>query len=86
MLALDAMRTTIVLTEAQRSELLRIAAQRGLKGFSQIVQEAVDSYLQNQGTRTELLLTALAQKGCLKGKRADEFEQRVLKARTLWRS
>lgn len=79
------MRTTVELTEAQRAELLRIAAQRGMKGFSQLVQEAVDSYLERQASRVSLIDAALAMKGTLKEHSADEFEARTQSIRENWR-
>ena len=79
------MRTTIELTEDQRAELLRLAAQRGVKGFSQLVQEAVDSYLKSQASRAGLIEAAIALKGVLKDKAADEFEARTQAIREVWR-
>ena len=79
------MRTTIELTEDQRAELLRLAAQRGMKGFSQLVQEAVNSYLDAQSSRTSLIEAALALKGVLKSNAADEFEERTKTIRENWR-
>jgi predicted transcriptional regulator len=79
------MRTTIELTDEQRAELLRLAARKGIKGFSQLVQEALDEYLRRQGLKEQAISTALALKGCLRGKAADEFEGRVESLRELWR-
>lgn len=53
------MRTTIDLTSEQRSELLKLAARRGMKGFSSIVQEALDEYLRRQGGKKQAIETAL---------------------------
>lgn len=79
------MRTTVELTEDQRAELLKIAAHRGLKGFSQLVQEAIDAYLDAQASRAAFINAALGLKGALKGKSADEFEQRTQTIRGHWR-
>lgn len=79
------MRTTIELTEEQRAELLKLAAQRGMKGFSQLVQEAIDSYLETQASRATLIDAALAMKGALKSKAGDEFEARAQAIRENWR-
>jgi len=79
------MRTTIDLTDEQRAELLRLAAKRGMKGFSLIIQDALEEYLKNQGAKEEAIATALTLKGCLKGKAADDFEWRVKSLRELWR-
>ena len=79
------MRTTIELTDSQRAELLKLAAKRGIKGFSQLVQEALDEYLRQQGDREQAISAARMLKGCLKRKEADEFERRVDSLRELWR-
>jgi Arc/MetJ family transcription regulator len=79
------MRTTIDLTDGQRAELLRLAARRGLKGFSQIVQEAVDTYIREQRGKVEAVRTALALRGSFRGRAAAEFEKRVQEIRKSWR-
>lgn len=79
------MRTTVELTEAQRAELLKLAAQRGMKGFSGLVQEAIDSFLAQQASRASLIDAALAMKGSLKNDSADEFEARTKSIRENWR-
>lgn len=39
------MRTTIELSDAQRSDLLALAGRRGLRGYSLLIQEALAQYL-----------------------------------------
>jgi Arc/MetJ family transcription regulator len=79
------MRTTIELTEEQRAELLRLAAKRGLKGFSHLVQEALDEYLRHESKKLHLIDAALGLKGAFQGKGADEFETRTQALRSDWR-
>jgi hypothetical protein len=79
------MRTTIELTETQRAELLRIAAQRGMKGFSPLVQEALDAYLEKEASRHSLIQAALSLKGSFSEIEADEFEDRTKSIRKNWR-
>ena len=62
------MRTTIDITDEQRARLLELAARRGVKGFSGIVQEALDEYLKRRGARASVLREALAARGALKGR------------------
>jgi len=38
-------RTTVEISDAQRAALLKLAAERGEKGFSRLVGEALDRYL-----------------------------------------
>ncbi len=42
---LGAMRTTVEISDEHRARLLALAAERGEKGFSKLVQEALDLYL-----------------------------------------
>jgi Arc/MetJ family transcription regulator len=79
------MRTTIELSDDQRAELVRIAAKRRLKGFSLIVQEALDEYLRRQGGREQAIAAAMTLRGCLKEKDADALEERVRMVRETWR-
>lgn len=79
------MRTTIQLTEEQRAELLRLAAKRGLKGFSHLVQEALDEYLRNEAKKLHLIEAALSMQGSFNGKAGEEFEERTQTIRSNWR-
>jgi metal-responsive CopG/Arc/MetJ family transcriptional regulator len=79
------MRTTVELTDDQRAELLRLAARKGIKGFSQIVQEAVDQYLRREVGKEEAIGAALSLEGCLVGEEAAKFEERIHSIRELWR-
>jgi len=78
-------RTTIELRDEQRAELLRLAARRGRKGFSELIQEAVDAYLKQQGGREEAMRAALTLEGAFKGSAANRFEERVKAVRESWR-
>ena len=47
------MRTTIELTDDQRAKLLALAAKRRLRGYSALIQEALERYLEApDGDRT----------------------------------
>lgn len=79
------MRTTIELNEKQRAELLRLAAERGIKGFSQLIQEALDSYLRQQEDKNKTIKAAMKLKGSFTGTDADEFESCIKEIRRNWR-
>ena len=79
------MRTTIELTDEQRSRLLELGAKRGLKGFSLLVQEAVDRFLQQEARREDLKAAALAALGSLDEESARGLEASVRAARSQWR-
>ncbi|HET7294541.1 MAG TPA: hypothetical protein VFM88_19105 [Vicinamibacteria bacterium] len=78
------MRTTIELSDAHRAMLLRLAAERGHKGFSILVAEAVEAYLANLGVTSERA-SAARLKGILSEADAKELEDRVKAARERWR-
>jgi hypothetical protein len=79
------MRTTIEMTDEQRAELLDLAAQRGLKGFSVLVQEALDQYLRARAGRDEEVRAALAVRGVLKGKEGADLADVCRQLRIDWR-
>jgi predicted transcriptional regulator len=79
------MRTTIELTDRQRAKLLELAAQRREKGFSGLVQEAVDRYLAEEESRSARIDAALALAGCLDTREADALEESVRRIRSTWR-
>lgn len=78
------MRTTIEIDDEHRAKLLEIAARRGLKGFSQIVAEAIDSYLAAQDPEKRREEVRRLQ-GSLAGKEGEDLRRRVQKLRKMWR-
>ncbi len=81
------MRTTVELTDAQRAELLKLAARRGEKGFSSIVQVAIDRYLADEmaSAQHKRVQTSLEALGSLDGAAADRLAERVAALRNNWR-
>lgn len=79
------MRTTIELSEEQRARLLELAAQRGEKGFSSIVQEALEHYFASRADRRELVEEARRAIGSLGDDEAEELREDVRKLRERWR-
>ncbi len=80
------MRTTVEITDRQRSKLLELAAERGLKGFSALVKEALDAYLEANGARKERVTAALGVLGSLSEEEAKRIEARTTDLRNLWRA
>jgi predicted transcriptional regulator len=78
-------RTTIELPDEQRARLLEIAASRGKKGFSEIVQEAIAAYLEAEGQRTERIAAALALRGTVRGRSGSDLSELTRAARETWR-
>lgn len=79
------MRTTVEITDEQRAKLLELAAERGEKGFSTLVQEAIDHYLHENAGRRKLVKAALSVLGTLDDEAADALEASVKKIRGRWR-
>jgi metal-responsive CopG/Arc/MetJ family transcriptional regulator len=79
------MRTTVEIDDAQRAELLKLAAQRGEKGFSSVIREALDLYLRQHRARKELVEQALKLRGSFSDDEADALEASILQLREKWR-
>ncbi|MBI5486274.1 MAG: hypothetical protein HY905_02960 [Deltaproteobacteria bacterium] len=79
------MRTTIEMTDEQRAKLLHLAAKRGMKGFSGLVQEALEEYLRTREDRDSEVRAALAMRGSLKGKEAEQLAAACRRVREDWR-
>lgn len=79
------MRTTIEITDEQRARLMEIAGRRGEKGFSRIVQEAVDLYLDRMNQSDDAVSEALEVIGSLSDKSAAKIEASIHDLRGRWR-
>lgn len=79
------MRTTIDIPDEQRAKLLKLAAERGEKGFSRLVQEALDRYLDEAEEREQRVRAALAALGTLSEEEAAELEESIRRLRSTWR-
>lgn len=79
------MRTTVEIPDEQRAKLLELAARRGEKGFSGLVQEAIELYLKSLALREERVTAALAAVGSLDDAEALALEESVRKVRARWR-
>ncbi len=76
------MRTTVEITPEQHLALTALAARRGVKGFSPLVREAIDSYLAMMGP--EEIDAVLALEGNLTAEEAAEVERRIAEAWATW--
>jgi hypothetical protein len=78
------MRTTVEITDEQHRALSAIAQRRGVRGFSALVQEALDGYLANLNTDEVDLLLGL--EGVLTEFDAREMRSRIKEAKAAWRT
>ena len=79
------MRTTVELTQEQRARLLDLAARRGEKGFSGIVREAIDAYLEVYAGQSQRVRAAQAVLGTIDDEAIDDLEQSFRTSRGSWR-
>lgn len=79
------MRTTVELPDEIRARLLELAARRGERGFSGIVEEALERYLAEEERRRGLAEAARAVLGSLEEEDADALLASVRRLRDRWR-
>lgn len=80
------MRTTIELPDELRARLLAMAARRGEKGFSSLVETAVERYLEEEERRQARVRDAVSAIGSLDDTEADRMRDAVESVRSTWRS
>ncbi len=79
------MRTTVEITDEQRARLLELAARRGEKGFSKLVQEALEKYIEELEDHDRRIRDALSVLGKLDEATARELEATTQHLRKTWR-
>ncbi len=79
------MRTTIEIPDEQRARLLELAARRGEKGFSRLVQEALERFLNEETEREEKVEGALSVIGSWSEEEAVDAREAVRRLRGKWR-
>ena len=78
------MRTTVELRDDQHAALAALASRRGMRGYSALVQEALDLYLREHGP--ERLAEILQLRGILADDEAAEVEHRIAEAWATWKT
>ena len=78
------MRTTIELTEEQRALLHAIAARRGSRGYSRVVQEAIDFYLKHHAEAESARRLLLDRKGAWSADEAERTRKALRELRASW--
>jgi hypothetical protein len=79
------MRTTVEMKPEHRSALLALAAQRGQKGFSSVLGEAIDLYLAGEQDRCRQREKFLSFEGFLSDEEGEELARNVARIRSHWR-
>ena len=85
------MRTTIELTDDQRARLLALAAKRRLRGYSVLIYEALERYLEEAPNGGRAMAAAKAARaarkvrGTLSEAEAERMRQRIAELWKRWR-
>ena len=79
------MRTTIEIRPEHRSALLALASRRGQKGFSGVLGEAIESFLNSEVEQEKRRKTLLSLKGSLSKKEGEELRRVSTELRESWR-
>lgn len=79
------MRTTIEIKDKLRAELLRRAARHGAKGFSHIIEEALESYFGIEDKGADIRKRALGLRGSLGRQDSEKLRMETQKIRESWR-
>ena len=79
------MRTTIEISDNHRSILLSLAAQKGLRGYSNIIQEALDFYITHQTRAAEAKRDILKMQGSWKKQETKEIRFKLAELRGNWK-
>lgn len=79
------MRTTIELSDEHRAQLMALAAERGTRGFSELVREAIEHYLTENAARQDRVAAALRVLGTLSDEEAQDLDDSVSRLRGTWR-
>ncbi len=78
------MRTTIEISDRHRSVLVSLAAKRGLRGYSDLIQEALDQYLADQTEESDIKEAVLAMQGAWNREEAESARVRLQELREKW--
>ena len=77
------MRTTIEISDKHRSALLSIAAQKGLRGYSKIIEDAIENYIKDQDKIARIKNNVISMKGSW-GKESEEIKTNIKELRKNW--
>ena len=79
------MRTTVEISDEVRGKLMEMAARRGERGFSGLVEEALRRYLDEEEERRRLARDARSVIGTMTEEEALDLEGSVRSLRERWR-
>ena len=79
------MRTTIELSDDHRSALHSLAARRGLRGYSKLIQEAIDFYIKEKAKRGDSVRLLLRMRGTWSEEEVKRFRKKLEEIRRNWK-
>ena len=79
------MRTTIEVSDRHRIILLSLSAQRGLRGYSGIIQEALDYYIEHQIRTKDSKRDILKMKGSWETEETKKIKSKLTELRENWK-
>jgi hypothetical protein len=82
---INPMRTTVEMKPEHRSALLALAARRGEKGFSSVLAEAIEEYLDEEKTRVQRRKELLSLVGSISPDEAKALRNTTTSLRENWR-
>jgi len=79
------MRTTVEMKPEHRKALIALAADRGEKGFSGVLAEAIEVYLEGRHEREKKLEAFRSLRGSLSNEEGEDLRARTRAIREHWR-
>ena len=79
------MRTTIELSDRHRSLLHALSSERGLRGYSKIIQEAIDFYIKEKAAKDNVVQELLKLKGAWSTEEGIRMRAKLKEIRENWR-
>ena len=79
------MRTSIEISDKHRGILLALAAQKGLRGYSGIIKEALDYYIEHQSKTTEKKREILKMEKTWNAEETEEIRSNLVELRENWK-
>jgi predicted transcriptional regulator len=79
------MRTTVEIADGHRARLVELAARRKEKGFSRLISEAIEQYLEALDLAVADRRKALKLRGSLSPEQAERLETETTRIRNFWR-
>ncbi len=79
------MRTTIEISDKHRSVLLSMAAEKCLRGYSRIIEEALDYYISNYGKISDTKQKILNMKNTWNNHKTEEIKATLDTLRGNWK-